>query len=422
MPNKKVKGFRRKPSTKKSPSGRAGKRKLWTNEQMEAAMVSARKMSANKAADLHGVPRSTLKDRLNGRVVHGTNPGPKPYLTRNEEEELSTHLLRASSIGLGKTRRDVLSIVGSYVKNKGLLNGSTISNCWWQNFLKRNPTLSLRSGDSTAGVRLDAMSEENMKTYFDLLREVYDTFDFENHPEAIYNMDETGVPLEPRPPKVVAKRGQKKVRCRTSGQKAQITVIGCGSATGNVLPPFIIYAAKKLNHLWMRDEVSGSRYGVSDKGWVDQRLFYSWLKDHFLMNAVSHRPLLLLLDGHSSHFEPQSIEFARQNHIVIFCLPPHTTHECQPLDVGLFGPLKKYWQQECHKFYQNHLNVVITKLNFNRVFRVAWLQAVSPSNLCGGFRKAGVFPFNRDAVTVTCGNDESGVDKDAYNCDDDDGE
>ena len=126
-------------------------------------------------------------------------------------------------------------------------------------------------------------------------------------------MDETGVPLEPQPPKVVAKRGQKKVRCCTSGQKAQITVIGCGSATSQILPPFIIYAAKKLNHLWMRDEVTGSRYGVSDKGWVDQRLFYYWLKDHFLNNAVSHRPLLLLLDGHSSHFEPQSIEFAKEN-------------------------------------------------------------------------------------------------------------
>ena len=38
-------------------------------------------MSANKAANLFGVPRSMLKDRLSGRVVHGTKPGPKPYLT-----------------------------------------------------------------------------------------------------------------------------------------------------------------------------------------------------------------------------------------------------------------------------------------------------------------------------------------------------
>ena len=143
-----------------------------------------------------------------------------------------------------------------------------------------------------------------------------------------------------------------------------------------------------------------------------------WLKDHFLTNAISHRPLLLLLDGHSSHFEPQSIEFARQNDIVIFCLPPHTTHECQPLDVSLFGPLKKYWQQECHKFYQNNPSFVISKLNFNRIFRVAWLRAVSPSNLCGGFRKSGVFPFNRGAVTVTSGNGESNGDEEAYSGDD----
>ena len=91
---------------------------------------------------------------------------------------------------------------------------------------------------------------------------------------------------------------------------------------------------KKLNHSWTNNEVSGSRYGVSDKGWVDQGLFYYWLKDHFLVNAVSRRPLLLLLDGHSSHFEPKSIKFAKENGVVIFCLPPHTTHECQPLDVG----------------------------------------------------------------------------------------
>ena len=172
------------------------------------------------------------------------------------------------------------------------------------------------------------MNSENMKAYFDLLSDVYDEFNFENNPESIYNMDETGVPLEPRPPKVVAKWGQKKVRCCTSEQKCQITVIGCGSATGQVLPPFIIFAAKQLNHSWTLNEVSGSRYGVSDKGWVDQELFYYWLKDYFLANAASRRPLLLLLDGHSSHFELQSIQFAKENGVVIFCLPPHTTHEC----------------------------------------------------------------------------------------------
>ena len=57
------------------------------------------------------------------------------------------------------------------------------------------------------------------------------------------------MPLEPRPPKVVAKKGAKKIRNRTSGQKAKITVIGYGNAVGQALPPFIIYAAKQLNEL-----------------------------------------------------------------------------------------------------------------------------------------------------------------------------
>ena len=199
-------------------------------------------------------------------------------------------------------------------------------------------------------------------------------------------MDETGVPLEPRPPKVIARRGQKKVRYRTSGTKAQITVIGCGSATGQIIPPFIIFAAKQVNPLWTRDEVSGSRFAVSDNGWVDQELFYYWLQEHFLAHAVSHRPLLLLLDGHSSHFEPNTIEHAREKGVVIFCLPPHTTHECQPLDVSLFGAFKTHWREQCHRFYQKNPGKVISKLNFCSVFRQAWLTSVTPSNICGGFR------------------------------------
>ena len=54
------------------------------------------------------------------------------------------------------------------------------------------------------------------------------------------------------------------------------------SAMGQVLPPFIIFAAKQLNRSWTLNEMSGSRYGVSDKGWVDQELSYYWFKDHFL--------------------------------------------------------------------------------------------------------------------------------------------
>ena len=76
------------------------------------------------------------------------------------------------------------------------------------------------------------------------------------------------------PPKIVAPKNQKKVRYRCSGQKSQITIIGCGSATGQAIPPFVIFAAKQLNSLWMKNEVTGSRFAVSDNGWIGQELFH----------------------------------------------------------------------------------------------------------------------------------------------------
>ena len=72
---------------------------------------------------------------------------------------------------------------------------------------KRNPTLRLCSGDSTAHVRMDAINTENLRAYYDLLKSVYDERGFDSHPETIYNMDDTGVPLEQWAPKVVTAKG-----------------------------------------------------------------------------------------------------------------------------------------------------------------------------------------------------------------------
>lgn len=57
------------------------KRKQWTNVQMENAIKSvldSTAISISSAARDHGIPVTTLKDRLSGRVQHGTNPGPVP--------------------------------------------------------------------------------------------------------------------------------------------------------------------------------------------------------------------------------------------------------------------------------------------------------------------------------------------------------
>jgi len=51
-------------------------------------------MGVNRAALEYKVPRTTLKDRVSLRVIHGCNMGPKPYLTKDEEKELVDFLLK----------------------------------------------------------------------------------------------------------------------------------------------------------------------------------------------------------------------------------------------------------------------------------------------------------------------------------------
>ena len=156
--------------------------------------------------------------------------------------------------------------------------------------------------------------------------------------------------------------------------------------------------------MWTRNEVSGSRFAVSDNGWVDHELFSYFLTKHFIQNAMPHCPLLLLLDGHSTHFEPKSLQVAKDDNIVIFCLPPHTTHVCQPIDYSLFKPLKQQWRQECHKFYQKNPGLVVSKYNFCGIFREAWLKSITLTNVISGFRKAGIYPFNRDKILLSTDN------------------
>jgi len=81
---------------------------------MLAAMEAVRRgtLSINKAAILHGVPKTTMKDHLSGRVVHGTSTGPTKYLQNEEEQALADHLsvIESAKAGYGKTQRQVKAL------------------------------------------------------------------------------------------------------------------------------------------------------------------------------------------------------------------------------------------------------------------------------------------------------------------------
>ena len=134
----------------------------------------------------------------------------------------------------------------------------------------------------------------------------------------IYNMDETDMPLDHKQPKRIAPKDMKKVYGQLSGNKSQITILACANAVGTVLPPMVIFKGERLNYEWTKGEIPNTIYGMSPQGWIDHELFADWLLKLFIKNIPQTHPVLLLLDGHSSHYTPKAIKIAAENDIVLF--------------------------------------------------------------------------------------------------------
>ena len=131
---------------------------------------------------------------------------------------------------------------------------------------------------------------------------------------------------------------------------------------------------------------------------MDQELFSDWFFKHFLTHAVSERPLLLLLDGYSSHYTLDLVKAAAEKDVIIFCLPPYTTADSQPLDASCFGPLKTYWFETCCQYLFDNPGRVITKFQFSSLFAWAWSKGMTINNIVSGFRSAGIYPFAPNVI------------------------
>ena len=201
---------------------------------MIKAMDTVSKGSSIKgAAEKYGVPRTTLQDRVSGYVA-----GPHSYLNKEKED-----LVRFVEC---RIRKQIKAMVEQTAHDKQVLKKEKISDDWFRRFLERQPHLTLRKGDCTAAVRMNAMKNTSpLDNYFILLKSVLDDNNLQDKPGQIYKMDESGIPH------VLAKKGQKKGRYFSTGNKSQVTVVGCINAIGQAL----LYLTQNIltcSGLWVR--------------------------------------------------------------------------------------------------------------------------------------------------------------------------
>ena len=277
--------------------------------------------------------------------------------------------------------------------NHGRVTNVLVGIGYIRDFLKRSGSPSLRTPEATSLSRSTAWNKQTKDEFFANLRDARTRHEYP--PQNIYNVDETALTTVQRPVKVIAGKGTKQVGRMTSAERGSlVTACCCASAIGNSIPPYFIFPQIHFKPIMIAGGPSGCTGTAHSSGWMTSDSFLAWM-EHFVKfsHCSAVNPVLLLLDNHESHISFECLEFAKQNGITVVSFPPHTTHKLQPLDVSVYGPLKRYYNAACDDWMVSN-PCPMTVHDIVQVSTPAFVKAFTPANIIAGFQKTGIEPFN----------------------------
>lgn len=218
-----------------------------------------------------------------------------------------------------------------------------------------------------------------------------------------YNFDETGFMMGVICSSMVVtganREGRRKIL--QPGNREWATAIECVSSDGFVVPPYLILQGKHHLASWYTESGLPDTWRIktSPNGWTDNETGLDWIQ-HFHKSTDNRRKgayRMIVLDGHESHLSAEFQKFCKDHGIITLCLPAHSSHLTQPLDVGCFSVLKRAYSKELELFIRAGIDH-ITKVEFLMAFHTAHNNSITMSNVLGGFRGAGLVPFDPQAV------------------------
>jgi hypothetical protein len=195
--------------------------------------------------------------------------------------------------------------------------------------------------------------------------------------------------------------GLGKAKLAQPGNREWATVIQGVNAQGWAIPPFIILAAQYHLANWYTEYNLPADWCIvtTNNSWTTNKVGLDWIKyfNYYTAPRTKGTHRLLILDSHESHYSTE-FELHCQNHnIITLCIPPHSSHLLQPLDVGCFRPLKQAYSCQIEDLIRVHINHV-SKLEYLCVFREAFFASITEKNILGGFAGAGLVLYDPERV------------------------
>ena len=349
-------------------------------------------ISLQDIADFFGLDKGSIAWHLTkpfqcGQPCEALAGGRPTIIPHDVFEQLLAQIQRAFELRVPLTYEDIRDHLSTEFE-------ITIQIDTLRKFLNRSPALKVVRGVPMEDNRLFSSAEEISK-YFNNLREILDVGEI---PSAfIINLDEAGFDsfVDARKIKrvVPASFAPEEIPTPISRQEKRATLLAAICADGHCLRPMVVLQRetieRELLDLGYTEHVA--LYGRSETGFMNSTLFLDWAERSFFPEILQRRallnyegPALLIMDGFGVHTSAAFDALCEDANVVVLLIPPHTSDQLQPCDLGLFAVLKR-WQSNVS--LPKHLN-----RQTKQVIRMldALRMATTPKNVIGAFRKAGI--------------------------------
>ena len=392
------------PESDRAEEGPSTSATLTRAERLRLAVEICRRTDAPTApvARQYGLAPTTLYRHVRGGV---RSPGGQPSFSAAQEEIFVRHLEALSDWLIPISVDMLLEYVESFLEANQItvkrFKDNKPGKDWGYGFLKRHSTRLARRRTVNITPRKGLVEADVVRRFFDRLK-LQLSGDGAFPPSCILNYDETNLTNDPGNPWLIVRRRQHNQRRVINHSKAGFSVMFAVVADGTLLPPYVVYksTAKKdcggvVNPKWTEGFPPPlAHYDLSDSGWFKMKQFERWFKKVVLPWAQkSEDPKLVLGDNLSSHFSDEVMGLCREHQISFKCFPANTTHFLQPLDVAVFGPMKKQWRSILDRWRASNPRTTYNKGEFSRRLREL-CDILNRQNILAGFRATGLVPFD----------------------------
>lgn len=427
----------------------------------EHTRLTLRAAAAKHNVSASAIHRQLKSIRLSGQPDYSTSGLGRPKkLKDNESRAVIAYIVWLEKSGFHASHALVEEAANTILARR-TPPGPSVGVSWYRKFQENNPQLERRRNTRAFGsdhAESDSDDIQELERFYTDLAQVVE--DRSITASQIFNADECGIRIgivdQLLEVAITQKRRAVKHGTTSAAHRDFSTMIGSANAAGckylhsidgssilrlsiAMIPPMVVFKEWSTESWEGYDLGEGIRFARSETGFSNAETSMDWIRhfnrssfehtseaqsrgvtftdwfgcDEFMRdpdssNHVQHDPSknlsekeriwrLLVLYGFTLKPSLEFMEYCTRFDIEILVPPLKSTHLTQPLEVGVFRPLKTAHQGTPHKVIRDG-SVYFKRCDFVARFQGIISAGFTAHNIMYGFEKSGIFPVDGSAA------------------------